>query len=75
MKRSEMIRKMAIAHSALDWSGKSYDYDELATYLLSIIEEAGMQPPNISLNELISGPLKVDYEYKHYYACWEPEDD
>ncbi len=43
-----------------------------ADVILTTLEDAGMQPPNITLDELIPGSgLKTDT--KHYYACWEPE--
>jgi hypothetical protein len=74
MKRSDMVRKMAAAHSSLDFQGKSYDYDELARHMLSVIEEAGMQPPNTTLDKLVPGFLKDNSE-NIYYACWEPEDN
>lgn len=44
--------------------------------LLTILEKFGMQPPNVTLDQLIPGDLKTAPEAeKHFYACWEPEDN
>lgn len=72
MKRSEMVRIMAIAHSRFDCCGHPYDYDDLADYVLSSIEEAGMLPPKsldtITLKKGLVRGYTMMFE-------WEPEDD
>jgi hypothetical protein len=50
-------------------------YEERAKRLLEFIEkDLGMQPPNITLDELF--PKSGLYaDKKDFYACWEPEDE
>ncbi len=82
MKRSEMIDyisdELKDFHSAaVDLGNENYTKFSLrkAAGLLDMIEGFGMQPPNITLDELIPCELRVSPETeKHYYACWEPED-
>ena len=45
---------------------------KLAVALMKTIEEMGMQPPNVTLNELVPGDWLCNES--HYYACWEPEE-
>jgi hypothetical protein len=89
MKRSEAIQRikanlklrpethdmaLAFQDGKISW-GKFCEV--LAEEALLIAEDIGMQPPNITLEELIpNSGLKTDpNEYRHYYACWEPEDE
>ena len=72
MKRSEMINLLVekfrdSAYYALD--------EEIANIILITIEQAGMQPPNTTLEKLIPGALTDLKECRHYYACWEPEEE
>lgn len=82
MKRSDMLKLIA---NQLDFlNGRFHGLrlrftdEELkkADVILTTLEQAGMQPPNITLEQLIPGALKVAPEAeKHFYACWEPESE
>ena len=65
MKRSDMVNKIEEFFHREVFTGAD---------LLSYLEDLGMQPPNITLDELIPG-LNVKHvsEETHYYSCWEPE--
>lgn len=43
-----------------------------ADEILEQLEIMGMQPPNVTLDELFPGFL-TEIGDKHYYACWEDE--
>ena len=47
-------------------------YKRKADGLLAMIEGFGMNPPNITIEELVPGSLSA--VNRHYYACWEPEE-
>jgi hypothetical protein len=83
MKRSEMIQyivdEIGDINSALEQLGNE-DYSSFmkrkATGMLDMLEGFGMQPPNITLEQLIPCELQTSNEQeKHWYACWEPEDE
>ena len=46
----------------------------LAIEIMDKLEEIGMQPPNITIDKLIPNSGLVTIE-RHYYACWEPEEE
>lgn len=69
MKRSEMILKIMEAMvEAPD------DMEKAADRLLTAIEKAGMQAPNIKYRELFPNSLLENTE-EHWFALWEPEDE
>jgi hypothetical protein len=80
MKRSEALKLIA---NQLDFlKGRfhglrtNFSESELkeADVILTTLEDAGMQPPLITLEQLIpTADLKPTGEPPHYYACWEPE--
>jgi len=43
--------------------------------ILSALEKAGLQPPNVTLDELLPKSGLSEVGDKHYYSCWEPEDE
>lgn len=72
MKRSEMLNKL---YEATDKFISSDSKQNLIDFLLDECEKLGMQPPNITLNELFpNSGLKHTGPVNHY-ACWEPEDE
>jgi hypothetical protein len=83
MKRSEALALIANQLDFLNnkFEGVRFDFtkEELAhaDVILTTLEAAGMQPPNITLRELIPRSLCqviLDVD-KHRYACWEPENE
>ena len=64
MKRSEML-------CAIDKRFPTLHMECNLEELLAFLEEQGMQPPNITLEEMIPGTLR--HEETFYYSCWEPE--
>lgn len=77
MKRSEMVKIIATAHSRFDCCGHPYDYDDLAEYLLSSIEGAGMLPPKRTIRQEghYSGPERIHKKENITLRSWEPEDE
>lgn len=82
MKRSEALiliaNQLDFLKSRFEGFRTNFTAQELseADVILTTLEEAGMQPPNVTLDQLIpKSGLKIDPEYDHYYACWEPEND
>jgi hypothetical protein len=76
MKRSEMVDK--IYNYMLYETGDVHDTTHAhnckidAEAIMKLLEKAGMQPPNTTLDKMIPGSgLKEDNP--HYYACWDPE--
>jgi len=67
MKRSEML-------CAIDKRFPTLHMECNLEDLLAFIEEQGMQPPNITLEEMIPGTT-LRHEETFYYSCWEPEDE
>ena len=66
MKRSEVVNKIEEFFHREVFTG-----EELLRYL----ENLGMQPPNVTLEELIPGiVIKRIGDEKYYYPCWEPEE-
>lgn len=82
MKRSDALKLIANQLDFLNGRFKgfrsNFSEPELrnADVILTTLEQAGMQPPNITIDELIPGSgLKTDpSQSQHYYACWEPEE-
>lgn len=76
MKRSEMQNKIAeLIEINLESIQEFGDASLVAGLILYMIEENGMQPPNITLDQLLPGELRTAPGAPiHYYACWEPED-
>lgn len=77
MKRSEMLGKIAACIINHNEPHRYTDREtalQIAEVILQVQEEAGMQPPNVTLDELVPGFLTSTGE-RHYYACWEDEDD
>lgn len=74
MKRSEMKK---ILETRFEQIGLNMTPEILAESVMRMIEDAGMQPPNITLDQLIPGSVVRTNpgEHQHYYACWEPEDE
>jgi hypothetical protein len=75
MKRSGMVELMAlaIAKQAITSGNHNVDISWInVDALLDEMEKVGMQPPNVTLDELIPGFLTENGD-KHYYACWEDE--
>lgn len=72
MKRSEMVKIIATAHSRFDCCGHPYDYDDLAEYLLSSIEGAGMLPPKSLQSVCIKKGLVRGYTLMFE---WDDEDE
>lgn len=64
-----MVSKIAAAHSKLDWEGSEYDYDDLACFLLEVVEKAGMLPPDPEIKSY----YVFDEEVSEIIAKWEPE--
>ena len=91
MKRSEMLELIAsnlftiepIDSSLVFESWDSLDpdvrqiYIDNANLILSLIEKAGMQPPNVTLTQLFPNVnIEIaEMHSKHFYAVWEPEDE
>lgn len=47
-----------------------------ADVILTTMEEAGMQPPNIKLNQMFpKSECQVVEDNDYWYGCWEPEDE
>jgi hypothetical protein len=72
MKRSEAVRDLAIMLMGRLPEWEKQERLNFANEILEQIEIMGMQPPNVTLDELIPCGLSVIGE-KHYYACWEDE--
>ena len=76
MKRSEAVELIAQELKVID-SGSTYPishYRNDAGIILTKLEGAGLQPPNITIKELIPGLLTpAPGTEVHFYACWEPE--
>ncbi len=70
MKRSEMLK---ILETRFKEIGLNITPSVLAESVMRMVEDAGMQPPNITLNELLASELTYIGQEKYYYACWEPE--
>lgn len=74
MKRSEAVRDLAIMLMGRLPEWEKQERLNFANEILEQLEIMGMQPPNVTLDELIPCGLNVIGE-KHYYACWETEND
>ena len=77
MKRSEMIDEIMCCLLSYAATYPQYPLNMLkiaAEEILKMQENKGMQPPNITLKELFPGSI-LEEDNKHYYACWEPEDE
>lgn len=81
MKRSYALKLIANQLDFLTgcFQGFRTDFTESelkrADVILTTLELAGMQPPNITLDQLVPGAVKTTPgAEKHYYACWEPEE-
>ena len=82
MKRTEMLK--LIANQLYFLNGRfhglrvNFTQEELnkADVILTTMEQAGMQPPNVTLEQLHPGSgLAVHTgQRQDYYACWEPEE-
>jgi hypothetical protein len=73
MKRSEAVRDLAIMLMGRLPEWEKQERLNFADEILEQLEIMGMQPPNVTLDELIpSSGLSVIGD-KHYYACWEDE--
>ena len=71
MKRSDAIKLMiAFEEQALKRFGYSLSRAEIMDGILTQLEKAGMQPPNIKLTDLYPVLDKTE----HLYALWEPEE-
>lgn len=82
MKRSDMLKLIANQLDFLNnrFNGYRTNFTEQelrnADVILTTLEQVGMQPPNITLEQLVPGDLKTAPEAeKHFYACWEPESE
>lgn len=82
MKRSEMVliiseklqKQMHLINSEKQRNCPKMLCDNLATRVLTAVEEAGMQPPNVGLANLCTGNLKYSGN-PVYYSIWESEDN
>jgi len=76
MKKSEAVRDLAIFLMGRLPEWEKSERLKFADEILSELEIMGIQPPNTTLDKLIPGNLKEsDEQPKHYYACWEPEEE
>ena len=81
MKRSEMfslLRKEILnsnIYALMETHSINHDHlvDKDVKSILDALEKAGMQPPNVTLDQLVPGFLSSPSD--DYYACWEPEDE
>ena len=80
MKRSEMLKLIAnqlnFLNGTFDGLKDVFTEAELAKadVILTTIEEAGMQAPNIKYKQLFPNSLLENTE-DHWFALWEPEDE
>jgi hypothetical protein len=75
VKRSEMLGKIAAVIINYNEPHRYTDREtaiEIAETILAVQEEAGMQPPNVTLEELFKDGLHVIGD-TNYYAVWEDE--
>jgi hypothetical protein len=78
MKRSEALKIIDKEYELFVQDWLKADIDNLEGFvplnerILSALEKQGMQPPNVTLDELVPGFLTENGD-KHYYACWEDE--
>ena len=70
MKRSEILKQLT---ERFEQMGLNITPGVLAEIALRIVEDAGMQPPNITLKEMFPNSTLLTAE-KHYYAVWEEEE-
>lgn len=79
MKRTDALKLIANQLNFLNGKFEGFETElseedlNRANVILSTLEIAGMQPPNVKLSQLVPGELNSD-EAGHYYACWEPEE-
>ena len=78
MKRSEMIAKLRDYFFGEEvrpenFCGLSNKFiEDFSDSILTFLESQGMQPPNITLEEMFT-ETTLRHEEKFYYSCWEPE--
>jgi hypothetical protein len=72
MKRSEVVRDLAIMLMGRLPEWEKQERLNFADEIIEQLEIMGLQPPNVTLDELIPGFLTENGD-KHYYACWEDE--
>jgi len=82
MKRSEMLKLVAnqlnFLNGTFDGLKDIFTEAELAKadVILTTMEEAGMQPPNIKLSQMFpKSECQVVEDNNYWYGCWEPEDE
>ena len=66
MRRSDMVK--VIEKAMRCWNGAYYN-QSLESHILEYIEEAGMLPPAVGVDE------EDDWGYLQYEYKWEPEDE
>jgi hypothetical protein len=72
MKRSEVVRDLAIMLMGRLPEWEKQERLNFADEIIEQLEIMGLQPPNVTLDELVPGFLTENGD-KHYYACWEDE--
>jgi hypothetical protein len=70
MKRSEVVKQLTERFEQMDLN---ITPGVLAEIAMRIVEDAGMQPPNITLKEMFPDSPLLTAE-NHYYGVWEEED-
>ncbi len=77
MKRSEMVEKLKKPVSLLTGGAlRDDELQEAAGHLLDLLEDYGMQPPNINLSQLVpNSGLISNEDAQVFYSCWEPENE
>jgi len=71
MKRSALVHLLS---NYILKEGVKLEYEDGADKLLRFLEELGMQPPSIKLEQLFPDSGLKEVGESHYYALWEPED-
>ena len=75
MKKSEVIRDLAIFLMGRLPEWQKTERLKFADEIINELEIIGIQPPQTILDKLVPCELReVDGQPRNYYACWEPED-